>query len=307
MDSSDLAALEGGAEIRLQAGTLWLPPELCEFWEDLDSATVMLSLTPDEDGNTYDFSIQVDGRAAAPDHPLAVILPHNEEAAPMQVSMRLADGTTESLAARWSLPGIVVETGVSGTLILEPAVWENPFLDVTDGDWYAEAAAYVCARGILDGTGSGRFSPEQAVTRGMLVTMLYRLEAVQNAKSTAAFTDVDAGRWYTDAVVWASENGIVTGYSDGSFRPDDSLTREQMAVLLYRYAQYHGLDVHASEPLTGYADAGTIQSWARDAFTWAVETGLMQGTGGTSLTPAGTATRGQMAEILARFCRAAAG
>lgn len=178
-----------------------------------------------------------------------------------------------------------------------------PFTDVASGSWYYDSVAYVYEQGLMGGTGEGRFSPDLTTSRAMIVTILYRLEGSPAVSGGASFADVTAGQWYSDGVAWASANGIVTGYSNGSFGPDDTITREQMAAILYRYARYKGYDLSAQAALDGYADAAQVSAYAADAMKWAVGSGLITGTSGTTLSPAGSATRAQAAVILARFCQ----
>ena len=178
-----------------------------------------------------------------------------------------------------------------------------PFTDVASGSWYYDSVAYVYEQGLMGGTGEGRFSPDLTTSRAMIVTILYRLEGSPAVSGGASFADVTAGQGYSDGVAWASANGIVTGYSNGSFGPDDTITREQMAAILYRYARYKGYDLSAQAALDGYADAAQVSAYAADAMKWAVGSGLITGTSGTTLSPAGSATRAQAAVILARFCQ----
>lgn len=178
-----------------------------------------------------------------------------------------------------------------------------PFTDVASGSWYYDSVAYVYEQGLMGGTDEGRFSPDLTTSRAMIVTILYRLEGSPAVSGGASFADVTAGQWYSDGVAWASANGIVTGYSNGSFGPDDTITREQMAAILYRYARYKGYDLSAQAALDGYADAAQVSAYAADAMKWAVGSGLITGTSGTTLSPAGSATRAQAAVILARFCQ----
>lgn len=178
-----------------------------------------------------------------------------------------------------------------------------PFTDVVSGSWYYGSVAYVYEQGLMGGTGQDRFSPDLTTSRAMIVTILYRLEGSPAVTGGASFADVAAGQWYSDGVAWASANGIVTGYSNGSFGPDDTITREQMAAILYRYACYKGYDLSARTDLSGYTDASQVSAYATAPMTWAVGSGLITGTSGTTLSPAGSATRAQAAVILARFCQ----
>lgn len=176
-----------------------------------------------------------------------------------------------------------------------------PFTDVASGAWYYDAVSFVYKRGLMAGTGDNLFSPNVTTSRGMIVTILYRLDGSPSA-SSAGFTDVTSGQWYTDAVNWAAANDIVAGYGNGLFGPNDTVTREQMAVILYRYAQYKGYDTSASNSLNGYTDVGGVSSWALTAMQWANAEGLINGTSGTTLSPTNGATRAEVAQILMRFC-----
>ena len=178
-----------------------------------------------------------------------------------------------------------------------------PFTDVAEGTWYADAVNYVYQQGLMTGTSEDRFSPDVTTNRAMLVTILYRLEGSPAVSGGVSFPDVAAGQWYADAVAWASANGIVNGYDNGSFGPDDTITREQMATIFYRYASYKGYDMSASASLNGYSDAAKVSHYAADAMGWAIGAGLITGTSDTTLPPAGSATRAQAAVILTRFCQ----
>ena len=176
------------------------------------------------------------------------------------------------------------------------------FLDVSRTDWFYYDVRYVCENGLMNGTSRNRFSPYGTATRGMLVTILYRMENEPRCFGSAAFSDVKPGAYYEKAVVWASQNNIVSGYTDGTFRPDAPVTREQLASILYRYTLYRGQDVSAGETtsLTGYGDAQAVSSYALPAMRWACGTGILQGANG-KLNPSGLATRAQLAAILHRY------
>ncbi len=174
------------------------------------------------------------------------------------------------------------------------------FSDVRPGQWYSQAIDWVCQRGLMKGVSDDRFAPGEGTTRGMLVTMLFRFEGAE-AGATAKFSDVQAGQWYSDAVAWASSNGVVSGFADGSFGPNADITREQLAAVLYRYAKLKGVDVSAQGDLSGFADRGEVAAWAEEPLQWAVGCGLLNGNADGSLNPAGNATRAQVAAILMRF------
>ena len=179
------------------------------------------------------------------------------------------------------------------------------FTDVAQSDWFYDAVQYVCARGMMNGMGDGSFAPYTATSRGMIVTILYRLEGQPAVSAAGGFTDVAADQWYSNAVAWASANGIVTGYGEeraGQFGPNDSITRQQMAAILMRYANHKGYNAEARNQLTAFADAGAVEPYALEAMQWANAAGLINGVTESSLEPAGNANRAQAAAILMRFC-----
>lgn len=188
-----------------------------------------------------------------------------------------------------------------GVLPLSAFAAGSPFTDVRTSDWFYDGVQYAYERGMMNGTGNNKFSPNQTTTRCMIVTILHRLEGTP-AVNGAVFSDVADGKWYADAVRWASSKGIVNGYGNGRFGPEDTITREQMAAILYRYANYKGYDVSASISMSKYTDAGQISSYAVASMTWANAIELITGTTGTTLEPKGSATRAQVAVILMRFC-----
>lgn len=173
--------------------------------------------------------------------------------------------------------------------------------DVKAGDWYANAVNYVTLTGLMNGTGDG-FSPNLAINRGMVVTVLYRMAGSPEVTAENPFTDVPADTWYTDAVIWASENDITAGTSETTFSPTNSLTREQLATFFYRFADFENPDpIEITGDLTGFTDADQVASYATDAMKWAIGEGLISGTTETTLSPKATATRAQVATILMRY------
>ena len=176
-----------------------------------------------------------------------------------------------------------------------------PFGDVKSADWFYNDVKYVYEKGMMAGTAADVFAPNATTTRAMIVTILYRLEGSPAVTGTSAFVDVPAGQWYTDAVNWAAANQIVKGTSATTFAPNDSITREQMAAILYRYAQYKGYDVTKKADLSGYSDNGQVSAYAKDALAWANAAKLINGVTNTTLAPQGNATRAQVAAILMRY------
>ncbi len=178
---------------------------------------------------------------------------------------------------------------------------ELPFDDVKPGDWFYNDVVYVYEKGIMDGVDNRVFSPNTTLNRAMFVTMLYRVAGAPTVSKTADFSDVPGGTWFSDAVAWASSQGIVDGFDDDLFGPYNSLTREQLATILYRYAKWSGRSTYApTDALTGFADADKVSSYALDAMRWAVYTGLMQGSE-NGLEPQSSASRAQVAAIIHRF------
>ena len=178
-----------------------------------------------------------------------------------------------------------------------------PFTDVKTGDWFYEAVQYVYDKGMMTGVSADRFAPASTTTRGMIVTILYRLENEPAVSGDLPFTDVERGAWYANAVAWAAANDIVNGTSATTFAPNSPITREQMATMLYRFAQYKGMDaVTLQEHLTGYPDGDQVSDYAIPAMNWAVGQGLIAGMENGTLVPQGSATRAQVATILMRFC-----
>ena len=186
----------------------------------------------------------------------------------------------------------------------EPAPAE-PFPDVDENDWFYDEVVYVYENGLMNGVENNQFAPNTATNRAMLATILYRLAGEPAVSGDLPFTDVAAGTWYTDAVLWAAQNGIVNGLGENTFAPMNTLTREQLVTMLYRYAEAAGYDVSAAADLSGYPDAGKVQTYAQKAMSWAVAEGIVEGMDG-NLNPAGNATRAQIATILMRFCEGVA-
>ena len=176
--------------------------------------------------------------------------------------------------------------------------WENPYADVSANQWFYAAVQYVSENNLMNGVAENAFGPDIHTTRGMLVTILHRMEGEPQA-GEHSFTDVAEDKYYADAVAWAAENDIVNGYSDTVFAPEKAMSREEMAVVLYRYAQYKGWDVSAQGDLSRYTDSESVSAWSAEAMTWAVGAKVMDGMDGR-LAPQGDALRSQTATVLMR-------
>ena len=185
---------------------------------------------------------------------------------------------------------------------VEPEPEGLPFTDVTSGDWFYDAVAYVYDKGMMEGTTDTTFAPTMNLTRSMIAQVLYNLEERPEAPGAAGFPDVAAGAWYADAVNWAAARGIVKGYDTGAFGPEDSVTREQLAAILYRYAQAKGYDTtQGGMAVREFSDSASISDWAQTAMSWAVNAQVLSGKGNGVLDPQGTATRAEVAQMLMNF------
>lgn len=182
----------------------------------------------------------------------------------------------------------------------EAAAWSNPFLDVIKGQWYYDSISYVVRSGLFSGVKANEFNPKGHMTRAMLVTVLYRL-AGEPAAGASRFTDVASGNWYSSAAAWADELGIVSGYSDELFGPQDAITREQMVTILYRYATLRGYAASEAGELSRFVDGAQVSAWAQEAMQWAVSEQLITGKAGSMLDPQGASTRAEVAALLQRF------
>ena len=182
-----------------------------------------------------------------------------------------------------------------------PGTGANPFTDVSEKNWFYGDVMFVYENGLILGTSKTLFSPHGTATRSMMATILWRMEGTPAPKGKNSFTDVEAGKWYADAITWAAENGIFAGYGKDKFGPDDPITREQLAAIFYRYADYKGYDLTVKGNPDTFKDADKITDYAKTAMQWAVGSGLMKGKSGNLLDPQGTATRAEIAAMLHRF------
>ncbi len=183
----------------------------------------------------------------------------------------------------------------------KPTFTETTFYDVKKEDWHYNYIKYVYENNLMQGTDNG-FEPESNMSRAMLVTVLYRMANLKEKANNHNFTDVPKGQWYSDAISWAAENNIVSGVSENKFAPDEDITREQMALIIYRFAKNQGYNVSDVADISNFADKDDVSDWALDALKWANKTELVNGTSKTTLSPKTVATRAQVAKVLMRFC-----
>ena len=184
--------------------------------------------------------------------------------------------------------------------------WKNPFTDVSENDWFFESVKYANENGLMGGTTNTSFAPNEPLTRGMLVTILYRADGEPAVNKSIPFSDVAADAYYANATIWAQQNGIVNGVTENAFAPDDNITREQIAAIMFRYAKYKGYDVSVGEStnILSYTDAESISEYAITAMQYAVGSGLMKGKTESTINPKDVATRAEIAAILQRFLEA---
>ena len=259
--------------------------------EDTDNGTVTASVKSSSKGSTVTLTVKPDKG-----YQLDQLTVTDKDGKEISVTEK------EDGKYTFTMPASEVSVSAAFTKSEEKPEQIAGFTDVLTTDWFADAVQYAVDNGMMNGTSETTFRPNGTTTRGMIVTILYRLEKEPAVDNGAGFADVAADQYYADAVAWASANDIVTGYSEKKFGPDDSITREQFAAILYRYAQYKKIDVTATADLSGYADAAQISAYAETAMKWANGEGLITGVTDTMLKPAGNATRAQAATILMRFC-----
>ena len=219
----------------------------------------------------------------------------------------LVDGVSVGSVTSYTLRDVSKAHTISVSFVPDDggaSAWENPFDDVDEAAWYFDAVRYVFENGLLQGTSDTLFSPDLTTTRAMIVTVLWRMAEEPVVNYAMTFDDVDEGLWYSEAVRWAASEGIVTGYDDGSFGPNDLVTREQLAAMLYRYAVSQGYDVSVGEDtnILSYADAFSVSEYAVSALQWACGEGIVTGRDNGLLAPQDGALRSEFAAMLMRFC-----
>lgn len=269
-----------------------------------------------EDSGVYKYYVNEDG---ATEVPAAILISWNTgsgtpediaKTAYISGNLRFAYGITEQQYADQSAQGKRLASNIATITVVRAAKaedpWVNPFRDVTESDWFYDDVRFANQNGLFNGVEKDLFAPEEPMTRGMLVTVLWRLDGETAPKTATTFTDVDANAYYADAVAWAAESGVVNGIGGGRFDPEGNVTREQIAAILFRYASLKGVDTAARANLTAFPDAEKTSAYARDALSWAVAAELVKGTkeGSTIyLDPQGSATRAQVAAILSRYAQ----
>lgn len=278
-------------------GKVTLPnSELSALAKDTDDITVSLKA----DGDTVEFVIADDaGAVATVNGGVKLVVPADAKAGTVAVIVN-ADGTRE-VVRKSVASGDNMIIPLDGSATIEIVENSKDFVDVAANSWYSDAVAFASSHELFNGTSATEFSPDAGMTRGMLAAVLSNLERGDGSGLDAAFNDVADDAWYAEAIAWAAENGIVNGLGNGMFGPEELITREQMAAMLYNYADMLGVDTSARANLNAYSDADSVSSWANEVMSWANATGIINGTTTTTLDPQGTATRAQVAAMLERF------
>ena len=258
--------------------------------EDTDNGSVEVSPTRASKGSTVTVTVKPDEGYELDE---LTVTDKNGE------SVKLTDKGDGKYTFQMPASKVTVEAVFTA---VEPEPEGLPFTDVTSGDWFYDAVAYVYDKGMMEGTTDTTFAPTMNLTRSMIAQVLYNLEERPEAPGAAGFPDVAADAWYADAVNWAAARGIVKGYDTGAFGPEDSVTREQLAAILYRYAQVKGYDTtRGGMAVREFSDSASISDWAQEAMAWAVNAQVLSGKGNGVLDPQGTATRAEVAQMLMNF------
>lgn len=254
------------------------------------------------DGDKTTVSLLADGKDAGSVSGIKAVLPAVNAVSGTVVKLVSADGS-ETVVKKAVVKDDSVSVALNGTAALRVTDNSRHFTD-TEGHWAAGSIDFVTSRELFLGTGDGStFTPAGNMTRGMLATVLHRLENEPDASLDDLFSDVAADTWYTSGVAWAAGNGVIKGQGNGTFSPERDITRQELAVMLYNYAGYLKLDVSGRADMSGYSDGGDVAAWALDAMGWAVDAGIIGGTDTGSLNPGATATRGEVATMLERMIK----
>ena len=269
---------------------------------DLASGSGSITVAAEAEGNTVSVEVTSGGETvSAVIGGITVTVPADATTPGTVAVLVLEDGTTEVI--RKSVAGEdTVTIPLDGSATVEIMDNRKTFVDVPADSWYAGAVAFVSSHELFHGTSNTTFTPNGGMTRAMLAQVLYNLESNPDTEVEASFTDVAADAWCADAVAWAQTFGVIKGVTATSFAPNTQITRQQIAVMLYRYAKALGYDLTGGASITGYADAAQVGGYAVEAMEWATGNGLIQGLSNGTLNPKGTATRAQVATILMRFC-----
>ena len=297
LDSNTLSSLTNGTPSDAVISVTIEKVEKAELNENWQSVV--------EDNPVFNLSVNVDGKNVESfGGTVTVFLPYEGANASAMTVYHLAnDGTVTAVQnAKYDAArrGFVFTTNHFSLFFISTADTMQ-FEDVSAENWFYDAVKYVYEKNLMNGVTETHFSPNTNLTRAMIVTILYRYDGEPAPLGASVFSDVTSGAWYANAVLWAAENKIVSGYGGGLFGPSDDITREQLATILYNYAKWKNLDVSRTSELSAYSDASEISAWATPAMKWATAEGLITGRTQSNLAPTGTATRAEAATILMRF------
>ncbi|MDR2132538.1 MAG: S-layer homology domain-containing protein, partial [Clostridiales Family XIII bacterium] len=292
-------------EIRSEVANMLLPEKAVAAL-GAEGKKVEVKAEKNEEAGTYAFTVASGGKSlTSVDGGIKAAIPVKaEEAKPGTVAVLVReDGTEEVIKKSFAKEG-TLHAPLAGSATIKIVDNAKSYDDVAESAWYGDAVKFATGHELFKGTGETAFAPDASMTRGMLVTVLHRLEDEPSAAGAEAFGDVGEGKYYAAAVRWAAESGVVTGMGEGIFAPNAEITREQLAVILYRYAGALGLDASAKGEVSAYMDAKDVSPWAEEAMLWAAGAGLIAGRAnpvGTELAPKDTATRAEVAAMLERF------
>ena len=259
-----------------------------------EGGEVSMTIEKNDDG-TMTLGLTVDGESA--DVPFKVALPASDSDL---VLVAVNENGEEEIIKKSIVEDGQVFAEIPAGSVVKTVENKKTFIDVKDSDWFSDHVDFVASHELFQGVSETEFAPQEDMTRAMLVTVMYRLENEPEGYTGVKFGDVKEGSWYEDAVAWASETGIVKGTGEG-FAPDDSITREQIATVFYRYAEYLGLDVSEEGELSEFPDGGEVSSWAKKEMAWAVKVGLFRGDQNGNLNPQDNATRAEVATLMERI------
>jgi hypothetical protein len=292
---SEAAESGTGLRVEAEAAQVTLSNEALKAIEQLGAENVAVSATAADDG-AVTISITADGENVSLPGGVKVAIPAESG----KVAILVAADGTETVIKKSLVSDGTANVLLDGGATIKFADTSKTFDDVGE-TWYTDAVDFATSHELFNGVSDGSFEPEGDMTRAMLVTVLHRLEDEPTTALSGSFDDVSTGRWYSEAVEWASENELIDGYGEGKFGVNDSVTRQQLATILYRYAGLQGLDLTASGDLSGFTDGGETASWASDAMQWAVGAGILGGNGDGTLDPTGTASRAEVAIMFRRL------
>lgn len=293
-----LADAELGLTVKAGDVTLTLSPDALADLNAAGGSTVSVTVETKDNGSTA-IDVAVDGKSVASvKGGVKAQLPAAGEG---QVLVAVGPDGTETVIRKSVVEDGTVHALLEGSCTVKVADRAVDFEDVAADIWYAGAVDFASGHELFNGITPTFFAPQQPMTRGMVATVLWRLENEQNVTAAGIFTDVEAGSWYEGGILWATHEGIVTGYGNGLCGPEDNVTREQLATMLYRYTKLMGLDMTVTGKLSDFVDGTDVSDYAEDAMVWAVGTGLLQGGDSRVLDPHGDATRAQVATVLQRL------